>query len=62
MKYSLTQSGILVAVIGTVLVNVGFSETCSSELIAVLPSLIGGVVAWYGRYRHKDVTLAGFKK
>jgi len=62
MKFSLTQGGILVAVIGTLLVNVGFSEACSNEIIANIPLIIGGITAWIGRYRQGDITLAGFKK
>lgn len=62
MKYSLTQGGILVAVVGTLLVKAGFSDSCSSELVTNIPLLIGGVTAWIGRYRVGDVNLAGFKK
>lgn len=61
-NYSLTQGGILVAVVGTLLVKFGFSEGCSNELISNVPLLIGGVTAWIGRYRKGDVTLGGFKK
>ena len=60
--YSLTQSGILVAVVGTLLVNFGFSEVCSNEIITIAPTLVGGVIAWIGRWRKGDITIAGFRK
>lgn len=62
MKYSMTISGILIAIIGPVLVNVGLSESCSSEVTAYLPVLIGGIIAWIGRYRKGDITVGGFRK
>lgn len=62
MKYSLTQGGILVAVVGTLLVKFGFTETCSNEIISIAPTLVGGVIAWIGRFRKGDLTLGGFRK
>lgn len=66
MKYSLTQGGILVAVLGTLTVEFlgshGFSEACSSEIASYIPLLVGSAIAWIGRYRKGGVTLAGFKK
>ena len=61
-KYSLTQAGVAFAVVGTLLVQFGFSESCSNEIVQVAPTLIGSVIAWIGRYRHGDVTIAGFRK
>lgn len=58
----MTQGGIIIAVVGTMLVKAGFSEACSSELISNVPLLVGGVVSWIGRYRKGDITLGGFKK
>jgi len=60
--FSLTQGGILVAVAGTLLVNFGFTEGCSSEIVSNVPLVIGGVVAWIGRYRRGDLKLSGFRK
>jgi len=62
MKYSLTQGGILVAVVGTLLVKYGFSESCSNELITNLPLVIGGITAWIGRIRAGGVNIFGFAK
>jgi hypothetical protein len=62
MKYSLTQGGILVAVVGTLLVQWGFSESCSNELITNIPLIVGSIVAWVGRVRKGDVNVFGFKK
>lgn len=66
MKYSLTQGGILAAVLIPVIVSLGFSDSCSNEIVSqslpFLSSLPGAVMAWIGRYRMGDVTLAGFKK
>jgi len=62
MSYSLTQGGILVSVVGTLLVQFGFSDTCSNELITNIPLIIGGIMAWIGRFRAGGVTKLGFKK
>lgn len=61
MKYSLTQGGVLVSVVGTALLYFGFSEQCSNELVTVLPVLIGGVMSWVGRVRLGGVGKFGFK-
>ena len=66
-KFSLTQGGILVMVLGYTLVNtLGFSENCSSEItsrvVEYVPILAGAVTAWFGRFRRGDLTLAGFRK
>lgn len=60
MKYSLTQGGILVAVVGTLLTQY-FSEACANELIQNIPLLIGGVVAWIGRIKAGGVNWLGVK-
>ena len=62
MNFSLTITGIIVSIAGTMLVNYGFSEQCSGEIVQVLPALIGGAVAWIGRVRAGGVTTLGFKE
>lgn len=59
--YSLTHGGVLVSVIGSGLLYFGFSESCSNELIALTPTLIGGVMSWVGRVRAGGTNVLGFK-
>lgn len=59
---SLTISGVAVSVLGSLLVSFGFSESCSSEIVTLLPVLAGGVMSYIGRVRMGDVTALGFKK
>lgn len=59
---SLTISGLLVAVVGTILVKLGFSEACSNELIANAPGAVGILMAWVGRVRQGDVNFLGVRK
>lgn len=61
MNYSLTMGGIVVAVVVPVLAQVGFSQTCANELITVALPLVGGVVAWFGRWRAGGVDALGRK-
>jgi hypothetical protein len=65
-KYSLSYSGILVAVVGALIAQFGFSESCSSELMAKLSPVIGmipgAILSMIGRYRLGGVTPLGFKK
>lgn len=60
--YSLTQGGVLVAVIGTLLMRFGFSEVCSNEIVQLAPVFVGGIMSWFGRFRVGGVNIAGFKK
>ena len=59
---SLTIIGIIVSVLGTALVQFGFSEGCANEVVAYVPVLVGGITAWYGRIRKGDVTALGLRK
>lgn len=61
-KFSLTITGIIVSVAGTFLVQVGFSETCSSEIVSNIPLVVGGIMAWIGRFRVGDISPLGVKK
>lgn len=61
-KYSLTIAGVVVSVAGTVLVQVGFSDACSNEIIKMAPVIVGGIMSYIGRLRNGDVTVAGFKQ
>ena len=62
MNFSLTISGIIIAVAGTILTKVGFSDICSNEIISNAPLVIGGVIAWVGRVRKGDINMLGFRK
>ena len=62
MKYSLTISGVIVSVAGTLLLKFGFSESCSNEIITLTPTLVGGLMSWIGRVRQGDVNVFGVKK
>lgn len=61
-KYSVTISGILIMVVGSFLVDyVGLTEKCGSEIANKVPLLIGGVLAWYGRWKAGGISLGGWK-
>ena len=60
--YSLTISGILASIALPLLVSVGLSEGCASELWAVLAPIPGAIIAYIGRYRQGDITPLGAKK
>lgn len=62
MKYSLTLGGVLVALGGTLLLKLGFSDTCSNEIITNIPLVVGSVMTWIGRVRQGDVNIFGFKE
>jgi hypothetical protein len=61
-KFSLTLTGVVVSVAGTLLMKYGFSESCSNELITNTPLLIGGIITWIGRVRQGDVNLFGMRR
>jgi hypothetical protein len=56
---SLTIIGVIVSVVGTGLVQFGFSDGCANEIVGYLPALIGGITSWYGRVRVGDVDTLG---
>lgn len=62
----MTIGGILIAVGGTLLVQFGFSDSCSGEILSKLNPLLGAlpglVMAWIGRVRAGGITLGGFRK
>lgn len=61
-NFSLTQAGIIVAVVGTILVNAGFSQECTNEIVTNAPVIFGGIIAWVGRYRAGGLTLLGTRR
>lgn len=66
-NYSTTYAGVIIAVGGTLLVQFGFSESCSSEIISLsnawlVPLLGGGFFALKGRHNKGDVSILGVRK
>lgn len=61
MKPTLTTGGIVVAVGGLLLVNLGFSQQCSNEIIQVLPVAIGALMAHIDQVKSGKATLFGSK-
>jgi hypothetical protein len=61
-KFSLTYTGIIIAVAGTMLANWGFSEGCSNEIITNVPVIIGGLIAAIGRWKAGGINVFGVKK
>lgn len=60
------MGGIIVAVAVPLLVQWGFTDTCSNEIVGklapVLGSLPGLVMAWIGRLRAGGLSVGGFRK
>ena len=61
-NFSVTMAGLFVAVGVPLVVKLGFSESCSGEIVNYVLPLLGGAVAWWGRFRKGDLTVSGFKK
>ena len=61
MKYSLTTTGLLMALALPILGAVGFSEACANEVVLVGLALPGIITAWIGRVRQGDVNIFGFR-
>jgi hypothetical protein len=63
---SKTIGGIWLAVGGLVLVQFGFSDSCSNEIVAKLSPILGAApglaLAWWARKKKGDVNAAGIKK
>ena len=62
---SLTIKGLLVAVGLPLLVQFGFSDSCSNELVAklapILATLPGIITAWVGRIRLGGINALGMR-
>jgi len=62
-KQSLTITGLIVVLLGFILnrsgVDVGPDKL--QTFVEVLLQLGGVIIAWYGRWRHKDINLFGQK-
>lgn len=63
MNFSLTISGVIVSIAGTLLLKSGlFTETCTSEILSAAPVIIGGIMSWIGRVRAGGVDALGRRK
>ncbi len=66
MKYSTQIGGLVIAVAGLALFQFGFSEGCSSEIVAklgpILAAVPGLLITYIGRLSKGDVHLSGVKK
>lgn len=60
-NYSLTIAGLIGAIALPLLVNLGFSDGCASEIVTTLTPLPGIIIAWIGRVRQGDITVLGAK-
>lgn len=47
---------------GTLLVDFGFSEGCSNEIITKIPLLVGAAITGIARFRRGDINILGFYK
>ena len=62
MKYSITYTGVAAMIALPLLVNIGFSESCSNEIVSIaLPMIPGAIAALYGRFRLGGVDALGRK-
>jgi hypothetical protein len=65
MKISKEISGIFLAVAGLLLVQFGFSESCSGEIMSKAGPLLGAapglLLAYFARWSKGDVTALGRK-
>ena len=63
-KYSLTITGLIVAVLSFVLPNIGVSvlESDLSITITTITAIIGGILIYVGRLRKGDINFLGVKK
>jgi hypothetical protein len=68
MNYSLTQSGNLTVLVGVIVwasktfLNFELSSDEVTNVVSAVLMVSGVVASWYGRFRHGDVTISGFRK
>ena len=64
-KFSLTTGGLLIAVLGAVFVQLGFSDVCSNQIINVIVPILGMIpgigIAQYGRVRAGGINFIGVR-
>ena len=64
MKYSLTITGLIVAVLSFALPRIGISvlESDLAITVSTIGQIIGGIIIYIGRYRKGGITVFGVKK
>ena len=64
MKFSLTQAGVYISVLGFLVqllkLNIATEEV--TQFVTAVVTLVGLGMAWYGRARQGDLYLGTFKK
>lgn len=60
MSYSVTYIGLIVTALSLVFKDI--SPEALNTTVTTIVTIIGLIVAWYGRYRQGDITILGFKK
>ena len=61
MQYSLTFGGLLVGIVGPLLIEWGFTESCANEVTSLAMPVVGLLMAWIGRVRAGGVNWWGKK-
>lgn len=59
-KLSVTVAGILALLLGAI--GVQIAESDLQTTVSVIIQIIGAVVAYYGRWRHGDLSIFGIKR
>lgn len=59
-------TGLVIAIVGSIIGSFALSDSCSSEIMSkltpVISSLPGIALAWWARFKQGDITKLGFKK
>jgi len=62
-NYSAVFAGVIAMIGLPMLVNVGFSDTCSNEIVTILgPMIPGAILTLWGRIRLGGVNMFGYKE
>lgn len=65
-NYSLTIGGVITAVVGSIVVTFGLTDSCSNEIVEkvapLIPVIGGGIMSYIGRLKNGNVNVLGFKK
>ena len=64
MNYSLTYIGIIVSLVSIVVERLGLNIAPGDieTTLLTITAIVGGIIAFIGRYRKGDIKLLGFRK